>query len=105
MGETDKSYWLLSETSGIGETRDPRLDRGLPLLEGLRWLAAGWRDFWTQPASSLAYGLGVFLLSAAFIWTLLAFGRLYPGRLLYPGRPLDAGRSGTKLDPHLIDRV
>ena len=25
MGETDKSYWLLSETSGIGETRDPRL--------------------------------------------------------------------------------
>ena len=81
MGETDKSYWLLSETSGIGETRDPRLDRGLPLLEGLRWLAAGWRDFWTRPASSLAYGLGVFLLSVAFIWTLLAFGRDY---ILFP---------------------
>ena len=41
MSETDKSYWLLSETSGIGETRDPRLDRGLPLLEGLRWLVGG----------------------------------------------------------------
>ncbi|WP_287171659.1 hypothetical protein [Mesorhizobium sp.] len=35
MSETDKSYWLLSETSGIGETRDRRLDRGLPLFEGL----------------------------------------------------------------------
>ena len=75
MGETDKSYWLLSETSGIGETRDPRLYRGLPLLEGLRWLSAGWRDFWTQPASSVSYGVGVFLLSVAFVWTLLAFGR------------------------------
>ena len=25
MGETENSYWLLGETSGIGETRDPRL--------------------------------------------------------------------------------
>jgi uncharacterized membrane protein len=81
MAQTEKSYWLLSETSGIGETRDPRLQRGLPPLEGLRWLSAGWRDFWTRPASSLAYGLGVFLLSAAFIWTLFAFGRDY---ILFP---------------------
>ncbi len=81
MGETDKSYWLLSETSGIGETRDPRLQRHLPLLEGLRWLSAGWRDFWTRPGSSLAYGIGVFVLSAAFVWTLLAFGRDY---ILFP---------------------
>ena len=34
MGETEKSYWLLGETSGIGETRDPRLQRHLPLFEG-----------------------------------------------------------------------
>jgi uncharacterized membrane protein len=81
MGEADKSYWLLSETSGIGETRDPRLQRGLPPLEGLRWLSAGWRDFWIRPASSLAYGLGVFLLSVAFTWTLVAFGRDY---ILFP---------------------
>jgi uncharacterized membrane protein len=81
MGEADKSYWLLSETSGIGETRDPRLQRNLPLFEGRRWLLAGWRDFWTRPASSLAYGVGVFLLSAAFIWTLVAFGRDY---ILFP---------------------
>lgn len=81
MGETDKSYWLLSETSGIGETRDPRLQRHLPLFEGLRWLAAGWRDFWTRPGPSLAYGLCVFLLSVAFVWTLAAFGRDY---ILFP---------------------
>ncbi len=73
MSETDKSYWLLSETSGIGETRDPRLDRGLPLFEGFRWLSAGLRDLWTRPASSLAYGLGVFLLSVVFVWTLVRF--------------------------------
>ncbi|WP_287288729.1 DUF2189 domain-containing protein [Mesorhizobium sp.] len=71
----------LSETSGIGETRDRRLDRGLPLFEGLRWLSAGWRDFWIRPASSLAYGIVVFLLSVAFVWTLVGFGRDY---ILFP---------------------
>ena len=81
MSKTGKSYWLLSETSSLGETRDPRLDRGLPVFEGLHWLAAGWRDLWTRPASSLAYGIGVFLLSVAFIWTLVAFGRDY---ILFP---------------------
>ena len=77
MSETDKSYGLLSETSGIGETHDPKLQRHLPLLEGLRWLSAGWRDFWTNPASSIAYGIGVFVLSVAFLWTLVGFGRDY----------------------------
>ena len=77
MSETDKSYGLLSETSGIGETHDPKLQRHLPLLEGLRWLSAGWRDFWTHPASSIAYGIGVFVLSVAFLWTLVGFGRDY----------------------------
>ncbi|MBE1206098.1 DUF2189 domain-containing protein [Aminobacter carboxidus] len=81
MSESDKSYWLLSETSDIRETRDPRLNRGLPLLEGLRWLSVGWRDLWRRPASSIAYGLGVFVLSVAFIWTLVAFGRDY---ILFP---------------------
>jgi uncharacterized membrane protein len=81
MGEADRSYWLLSETSGIGETRDPELQRHLPVLEGLRWLAAGWRDFWIRPAASLVYGVGVFVLSIAFIWTLVEFGRDY---ILFP---------------------
>ena len=81
MSEADKSYWLLSETSGIGETRDPRLQRNLPVLIGLTWLGAGWRDLWTRPASSIAYGLGTFLLSVAFVWTLVSFGRDY---ILFP---------------------
>lgn len=81
MSEADRSYWLLSETSGIGETRDTRLQRHLPVLEGFRWLAAGWRDFWTRPTSSLAYGIGVFVLSVAFVWTLVQFGRDY---ILFP---------------------
>ena len=81
MSEGDESYWLLSETSGIGETRDPRLQRHLPPFEGFRWLSAGWRDFWTQPGSSLAFGTGIFLLSVAFVWTLVAFGRDY---ILFP---------------------
>lgn len=81
MSKAENGYWLLSETSGIGETRDPALQRNLPILEGLRWLAAGWRDLWTNPGSSLAYGLGVFILSVLFVWTLVEFGRDY---ILFP---------------------
>lgn len=81
MNETDKSYWLLSETSGIGETRDPALQRNLPMLEGFRWLSLGWRDFWRGPSSSIAYGIGLFVLSVAFVWTLFEFGRDY---ILFP---------------------
>ncbi len=77
MNDTDHSYGLLSETSGIGETRDPRLQRNLPIYAGLRWLGAGWRDFKTAPLASIAYGVGVFVLSVAFVWTLVAFGRDY----------------------------
>lgn len=81
MVQTEKSYWLLSETSGIGETRDPRLQRDLPTFAGLRWLAAGWRDLWIRPVQSLAYGVGVFVLSVSFVWTLVYFGRDY---ILFP---------------------
>lgn len=81
MGETDKGYWLLNETSGIGETQDPALQRNLPVFEGLRWLGAGWRDFWNCPSASLVYGTGVFALSVLFIWTLVGFGRDY---ILFP---------------------
>ena len=54
MNETDKSYWLLSETSGIGETRDPALQRGLPVLAGLRWLARGGKGFCAGPSGGTA---------------------------------------------------
>lgn len=81
MSEVEKSYWLLSETSGIGETRDPRLQRNLPLFQGFRWLAEGWHDFWTNSSTSIAYGVGIFLFSTAFVWTLVEFGRDY---ILFP---------------------
>lgn len=77
MGEADDSYWLLDETSTIWETRDPRFNRGLPFWVGLRWLAAGWRDLWTRPAPSLAYGFLVFALSAIFVLALVATGHDY----------------------------
>jgi len=46
-----------------------------------RWLAAGWRDLMTEPAPSLLYGLGVFVVSAVIIAGLFAFGWDY---ILFP---------------------
>ena len=81
MSGADDSYWLLSETSTVEETRSERWKRRLPTSVGFRWLAAGWRDLAAQPGPSLAYGFGVFLLSAAFVWLLTHFGRDY---ILFP---------------------
>ena len=48
--------------------------RNLPPLVARDWLAAGWSDFRTEPAQSLAYGLAVFALSVLVIWGLSAVG-------------------------------
>ena len=81
MSEADKSYWLLSQTSGIEETRNEKWQRNLPVLVGFQWLRAGWRDLATRPGPSLAYGLGIFIVSAVFVWLLVAFGLDY---ILFP---------------------
>lgn len=81
MSDTDKSHWLLSETSGIEETRNPRWQRDLPADIGFAWLRAGWRDFMDQPGQSLVYGIGIFLISALLVWLLGYFGRDY---ILFP---------------------
>ena len=39
----------------------------LPANAGFEWLAAGWRDLTTEPGPSLAYGVIVFVLSAAIV--------------------------------------
>ena len=39
--------------------------RRLPALAPLRWLRLGWRDLSAAPGVSLAYGVGIFVLSAA----------------------------------------
>lgn len=81
MSESNKSNWLLSETSGIEETRSARWQRHLPKDIGLRWLRAGWRDLCRQPAPSLVYGFGMFVVSVALVWLLGYFGRDY---ILFP---------------------
>ena len=49
--------------------------------EALRWLELGWRDLLVQPATSLLYGFIVFLISAAIVGGLFAFGLDY---ILFP---------------------
>lgn len=81
MTKTPQSYGLLSETSGIEETRNVDLQRGLPPSTALGWLRDGWRDLVTDPGPSLAYGVGVFALSVAMIGMLLLYGYDY---ILFP---------------------
>lgn len=88
--------------------------RNLPPRAAFGWLAAGWRDLWQSPSLSLAYGLLVFVLSAAIIWglfrfhldyillpalagfmvvgPLLAIGLYQKSRDLETGQPLSLGR-------------
>jgi uncharacterized membrane protein len=59
----------------------PDLNRHLRPSVAFGWLAAGWRDLLVQPAPSLIYGLFVFLISAAIVYGLIAFGYDY---ILFP---------------------
>jgi uncharacterized membrane protein len=55
--------------------------RNLPATVAFHWLAAGWRDFATRPALSLAYGLLVFVISVGIVGGLFAFNLDY---ILFP---------------------
>lgn len=68
---------LVSEVSGIEETRSERWKRHLPADAPMRWLNGGWRDLWTNPLPSLLYGLGVFAASVVFIVYMFETGRDY----------------------------
>ena len=48
--------------------------RHLPSGAAFDWLAAGWRDVRSGPASSLAYGLTVLVISGLVIWAMVAAG-------------------------------
>lgn len=61
--------------------RDRRHARNLPREAAFDWLRAGWKDYRTNPASSLMYGIGVFLGSLIVIWMLF---RLDLGQWLFP---------------------
>ena len=44
--------------------------RNLPWQTAFEWLRGGWKDMRTNPAPSLAYGIGVFVLSGFIVWFL-----------------------------------
>jgi uncharacterized membrane protein len=58
-----------------------RWARPLKSEDPFKWLAQGWRDFKTQPALSVAYGVVVFLISVVLVGGLIALGRDY---ILFP---------------------
>jgi uncharacterized membrane protein len=58
-----------------------RFALGLPANAAFGWLAAGWRDFRTEPGPSLAYGVFVLVLSAAIV---AALWRLNLDFILFP---------------------
>jgi uncharacterized membrane protein len=58
-----------------------RWARSLTAGDPLKWLTLGWRDFMTEPAMSLAYGVLIFLISVGFVGGLIALGRDY---ILFP---------------------
>lgn len=51
--------------------------RNLPVSTALGWLSAGWRDLRADPRPSLAYGTGVFMLSASIVWLMVRLGLGY----------------------------
>ena len=81
MAETDKHYWLLSDTSGIEQTLDPSKQRHLPASAAWGWLAHGWRDLWNGAGSSLLYGALVFVVSLAIVYIMFTMGWDY---VLFP---------------------
>ena len=81
MAQAKKSYWLLSETSSIADTRNPARQRHLPVQAAFEWLKAGWRDLTVQPALSLIYGFAVFVVSALLVWAMFEWGQDY---ILFP---------------------
>lgn len=67
------------------DTRDrpyiERNRRNLPAGTAFAWLKAGWRDLLDHPGASLAYGIAVFAISLAIVWSLFALGYDY---ILFP---------------------
>lgn len=61
--------------------RQNRWSRSLPSAAAFGWLAAGWQDFKDAPASSLSYGILLFLVSLGSVYALVAFGLDY---ILFP---------------------
>jgi uncharacterized membrane protein len=61
--------------------REKHWERNLTPASAFGWLADGWHDFTIHPGASLAYGVLIFLLSAAIVGGLFVFGMDY---ILFP---------------------
>ncbi len=61
--------------------REKTWNRNLAPSAAFAWLAAGWHDLKVRPATSLAYGVIVFLISIATVYALFRFGWDY---ILFP---------------------
>ena len=77
MTDFEKSYGLLTELSGIEETRNPARQRHLRASDSFRWLRLGLYDFMIRPWLSVAYGLAMTATSAFLIWLLFTLALDY----------------------------
>ncbi|MBD8067233.1 DUF2189 domain-containing protein [Devosia sp. PTR5] len=81
MSATAGKYGLLTQTSGVEKTQDPKFQKHLPISAVFGWLGAGWRDLARQPVLSLFYGFLVFAVSVVVVWTMFTLGWDY---VLFP---------------------
>ena len=111
----------MSETVAVFHAPQPRIRR-VPVDRPWIWLAAGWRDLWAAPATSLAYGAGggprragwpspcccgldlpylVLPLSAGFFFVgpFMAVGLYEISRRLEAGLPVDGRVDLARLAP------
>lgn len=77
MATRENAPVLVSEVSDIEETRSEKYKRDVTFRAPFRWLGQGWRDLWTQPLTSFAYGVAVFAASLVFIVYMYDTGRDY----------------------------
>jgi uncharacterized membrane protein len=77
MATRENTPGLVSEVSGIEETRNVKYQRDLSYGAPFRWLGSGWHDLWTNPVPSLLYGAVVFVGSLVFIVYMIDTGRDY----------------------------
>ncbi len=74
MGEIEHRYGLLSELSGVEETRNAARQRNLPFRAPFTWLAKGWRDLFHKPWLSLGYGIAIYAVTMISLFLLFALG-------------------------------
>ena len=102
MGEADEGYWLLSETSGIGETRDPPFSANCRCWKDDAGLLPG-GEILERPVIEPGIWRRCVPFVVAFVWTLVGFGRdfiLFPalaGFLTARPAPSDSTRRAGRL--------